>query len=80
MLISHPLKTAINYMLNGSFIMDVLGSSPLELIFPLIGWTDIFGYGDSAVWYTKFRWTRILQVLIDLKSSDTNLIKKWMVQ
>jgi hypothetical protein len=68
MLITHPLKTAVNYMINGTFVLDVLAASPLELIIPLMGWTNIFGYGDGAVWYTKLRWTRVLQVLYETEN------------
>lgn len=63
-LISHPLKTCFNYVMHGTFIMDVLACIPLEMIIPLLGWTNNWGYGEGASWYTKLRWTRILHVRI----------------
>lgn len=71
MLITHPLKTAVNYILNGTFVMDICAATPLEMIFPIMGWTNIWGYGEAATWYTKFRWTRLLQV--SLKSCKKEL-------
>ncbi|CAL8148468.1 unnamed protein product [Orchesella dallaii] len=60
-MITHPLKTATNYILHGSLVMDVAICAPLELIIWALGLTDTWGYGRSATWYSRLRWIRFFQ-------------------
>lgn len=62
MLVTHPLKTAMNYVLNGSLVLDVAISAPMELLMFFTGYTNYLGYGQGASWYSRLRWFRFFQI------------------
>ena len=62
-LISHPAKTAYNYMFHGMFVYDTAFVGAFEgVINAMIQGTNFLGYGPGSNWFTKLRMTRCLQV------------------
>jgi len=63
MLISHPVQTSINYVFNGGFVADVIFSIPFEYVVFALKGGSLMGYDNTAYWFTKFRCSRIGQIL-----------------
>ncbi|CAG7731031.1 unnamed protein product [Allacma fusca] len=62
LLISHPAKTAYNYIFHGLFIFDILFVTRFEMFLVVRGVVNIFGYGKGANWFTKIRMNQCLQI------------------
>lgn len=70
-LVTHPAETARRYIREGMFFFDICFVIPLELAIGIIevlfrsnGMQEnfIFGYAESATWYSKLRWVRAFQI------------------